>query len=346
MKVPGTRLWVGKMNINDIAKIAGVSRATVSRYLNNGYVSDDKKEKIAKAIQENGYVPSSHARGLRNKKSNVIGVILPKINSDSISREMEGISEVLSEKGYQVLMADTANNEEREVEYIETFKNRQVDGIILISTIFTAEHRKALKSIHIPVVILGQNLKGVSSVYNDDYGAAKEITKMLIRAGCKNIGYIGVTLKDESAGHNRYKGYMDAFKETGSRINENAMITAKFSIEDGYRKAKELFSRCPGIDGLFCATDNIAVGAMEFLKEKKLRIPKDVQVVGFGHTLVSRVVAPKLTTVHFYYKTSGREAAAILLSMIENETSLVRNIQMGYEIIKQESTVEKYFDGE
>ena len=206
---------VEKININEIAKLAGVSRATVSRYLNNGYVSEEKRNIIAKVIEDTGYIPSAQARILRTKKSKLIGVIIPKLDSQSISREILGINEALSKEGYQIILADTFNNEHKELEYLKVLQNNQVDGIILIATVFTKQHKKLLQELSIPVVIVGQYLKGYSCIYNDDYNAAKDITKELIKDNRKNPGYIGVNLDDESAGSGRYNGYIDAIKEYG-----------------------------------------------------------------------------------------------------------------------------------
>lgn len=119
------------MNINEIARLAGVSRATVSRYLNNGYVSSEKKEVIRRVIQETGYQPSSQAQTLRTKKTSLIGVILPKINSDTISREVTGISDILTRRGYQLILANT-NKIWKKSEYLSLFKERQVDGVFLL----------------------------------------------------------------------------------------------------------------------------------------------------------------------------------------------------------------------
>lgn len=326
------------MNINEIAKLAGVSRATISRYLNNGYVSREKRQTIARVIEETGYIPSSQAQMLRSRKTKVIGVILPKLNSDAIGREITGISSVLSAEGYQFLLANTANDERKELDYIKTFRNNQVDGIILIATVFTSEHRVLLKELGLPVVILGQNVKGFPSVYHDDYDAARDITTLLIREGRKNIGYIGVMLKDEAAGSSRYHGYMDAFQAEKVRMNEKAMIEAEFNMEDGYYKSRELFNRFPNLDGLFCATDSIAVGAMEYLKEAGYEIPGDLSVTGVGHSSLSKVVSPKLTTIHYYYEASGEEAAQLLVQLLRGEEPAEYNIRMGYEIIRRGST--------
>ena len=115
------------MNINEIAKMAGVSRATVSRYLNNGYVSEEKKKVISKVIEETGYQPSSQAQMLRTKKTKLVGVILPKIDSNTISREVAGISDILTQKGYQMILANTNNSVEEELKYLSLFKDNQVD---------------------------------------------------------------------------------------------------------------------------------------------------------------------------------------------------------------------------
>lgn len=122
------------MNINEIARLAGVSRATVSRYLNKGYVSEEKKEIIRKVIEETGYQPSAQAQTLRTKKTSLVGVILPKINSDTISREVAGISDVLTARGYQLILANTNNNLDEELKYL---------------SLFTRKHKQMLKDIRI-----------------------------------------------------------------------------------------------------------------------------------------------------------------------------------------------------
>ena len=128
------------MNIGDIAKRAGVSRAAVSRYFNNGYISEEKKEAIRKVVEETGYRPSIQAQTLRTKKTRLVGVILPKIDSAAIGNVVAGILAVLNESGYQLLLADTQNNLKKELEYLNIFNEKQVDGVIFIATVFTQEH--------------------------------------------------------------------------------------------------------------------------------------------------------------------------------------------------------------
>ena len=153
------------MTIKEIAQLAGVSSAAVSRYLNGGYVSEEKKEQIRKVIEETGYQPSAQARMLRTKKASLVGVVVPKINSESISRITAGIESVLAERGYQMLLAGTDNTPAKEVEYLRLFENYPVDGIILVGTMFTAGHRKFLKETKVPVVVIGQRTSHLQTAF-------------------------------------------------------------------------------------------------------------------------------------------------------------------------------------
>ena len=215
------------MNINEIAALAGVSRATVSRYLNNGYVSAEKREQIRKVIEETGYQPSAQAQMLRTKKTGFIGVIIPKINSDSISRMVQGISSVLGNKGYQLLLADTHNDVKEEIRYLKQLRQNHVDGIIMIGTYFTKEHYKAMKDITVPMVVLAQCVKDYSCVYYDDYGAAKELTKEALTTG-KNPAFIGAIPEDEAVGRERLYGFLDANFELDREIREEYCTNGPF----------------------------------------------------------------------------------------------------------------------
>lgn len=320
------------MNINEIASLSGVSRATVSRFLNDGYVSEEKKEKIRRVIEETGYKPSAQAQTLRTKKTNLIGVIIPKINSDSISRMVAGISVVLSKAGYQLLLANTDNDEKEEVKYLQILAENKVDGIILIGTVFTASHKRVLKELAVPVVILGQKLTGFSCVYYDDYHAAYDMTAHLLEKG-KQPAYIGVTDRDEAAGKRRKEGFFDAVKERLPDLEQAPYAVGKFSMDSGYEQAMHLLNSNPEIDSIFCATDSIAIGAVTYLRETGRRIPEDVAVAGIGDSEISRVCVPKLATVHYYYKTSGEEAAQLLVNMLSSGDQIRREVKMGYQIV-------------
>ena len=287
------------MNINEIAEMAGVSRATVSRYLNNGYVSKEKREKIREVIEKTGYQPSTQAQTLRTRKTKLVGVILPKINSDSVSRMVAGISEILNKNNYRIILANTANQVEEELKYLALFQENQVDGVILIGTIFTKRHLKLISEYKVPIVILGQKLEGYACVYQDELHACQDLMEKMGRTA-KEIAYVGVTQKDEAA--------------------------------------RELIETNPGIDTIFCATDTIAVGVFVYLREQNIAVPDQIQLAGVGDTTIGRVMDPSLTSIHYFYKTSGKEAARMMVELLENTDAVRKEIQMGYEIKIRKST--------
>lgn len=325
------------MNISDIARLAGVSPAAVSRYLNDGYLSQEKKEAIAKVINETGYIPSSQAQTLRTKKTKLIGVIIPKIDSDSISQVVAGIGEVLSEAGYQMLLANTANNPEKEIEYITTFSQHMVDGIILLGTVFTSKHKLALKELKIPIVVLGQKTLSESCVFHDDYGAAVELTEYIIEKGCKRLGYIGVTEKDISVGQERKRGFLDVVEKHGLSVPDDHIKTGSFYMDNGYDNIGLILDSDPMVDAVVCATDTIALGAIKYLNQHGIDVPKTIAIAGFGDSKASSVLSPSLTTIHFYYRESGTAGAKILLEKINKADTPDKIMRLGYELIKNES---------
>lgn len=325
------------MTITEIAKMAEVSVSAVSRYLNDGYVSEEKAERIRTVIEKTGYRPSKQAQSMRTKKSKVIGVILPKISSESIARVAAGISEVLSEAGYQMLLASTDNNPKKEIEYLQLLNNNPVDGILFSASVFDKAHRDALKKLDVPVVIISQKFQEYACVYHDDYGAACAMTKQLLDSGRRHIGHISVTQKDEAAGVRRTKAFCETMKKYGVQPEPRMITESSFAADDGYEAMKELLTENPDLDGVFCATDSLAVGAMMYLREVGKRMPEDVAVTGIGHNRMSRVVTPTLTTAHLHYRTSGVEAAKMLVDMIENENAISKQLMLGYEVIEAES---------
>ncbi|MEE3392498.1 MAG: LacI family DNA-binding transcriptional regulator [Lachnospiraceae bacterium] len=329
---------MANITIKDVARIAGVSSASVSRYLNNGYLSEEKREAVKKAIEETGFVPSRQARLLRAGETHSIGVIIPKIDSEGISRIVLGITEVLSEAGYDVLLGNTGVNSDKELEYLNIFSRGNVDGIIYLASWLTPKHKRILKRSSYPVIVIGQKCDEVTCVYHDEEGAAKALTDLILKRGRHDPACIGISEKDQAMGAARIRGFRASVKEHGLTIREENIITcADDSMEEGCQKAKVLFDNDPGIDALYCASDYIAAGAMKVLKERGIRVPDQISVCGMGNTRISRVISPSLTTAQYYYKTSGEEAARLLLEDLKKKT-LKKSIQLEYEIIENEST--------
>lgn len=320
------------MNIAEIAKLAGVSSAAVSRYFNNGYISEEKRNAIRKVVEETGYRPSVQAQTLRTKKTKMIGVIVPKIASSSIGKIVEGILSVLNKNEYQMLLAVTQNDPKKELEYLSAFHEKQVDGVILVATILTAEHKRMLKNLSVPSVIVGQYLSGHCCVFHDDYHATYALTKFLLEKGRTRLGYIGALPQDQAVGAERYKGFCDAVHEAGLDELAQNYVTAAFTVASGYEKTVELLNLCDGLDGLICATDSMAAGAMQYLQEHNIKVPEQILIAGHGDSDMARVTSPPLITVHYSYEKSGEIAVQMLMEILNHKESTVREVKLGYYI--------------
>lgn len=341
------------MTIKEIAELAGVSSAAVSRYLNGGYISEEKKEQIRKVIEETGYHPSAQARILRTKRACLVGVVVPKINSESISRVTEGIGQVLSSRGYQMLLASTDNRPEKEIEYLKLFENYPVDGIILVGTMITGEHRKFLKNAKVPVVVVGQYTKYANCIYHDDYGAGKAMGKLaasLNRASDGgHIAYIGVTRDDKAAGAAREDGFRAGLKSEGIDLDDDYVRLSEFRTDSGYNAVLSLLEEKDDIDIISCATDTIAAGAIEAIHiydrraesakgmEGKGRSYRRITVTGFGDNHLLKAVTGGIPTIHFGYKTSGIRSAELLLDVIERGEKIPIEMKLGFRLVNGEA---------
>ena len=325
------------MDINDIARRAGVSRATISRYLNDGYVSKEKRELIARIIDETGYVPSQHAQQLRTGKTQLVGVIIPKINSQSVGRMVAGITDELNKNGYQVILANTNNNEDLEVDFLNLFGTQnRVDGIILIATVLTPAHHRLMRRLRVPCVVLGQRVSINPCVYQDDYHAVFELTSFALRKA-KVPGYLGVFEQDVAAGKMRHQGFVDACERAGVFSPPEAQLVVDFDADSGYFGAEKLLDTVKGIDTIVCATDDIAFGAMMCAFEYGYLVPDDIQVTGIGDSLLSRIARPSLSTAHLHYRSSGNMAARLLIDSIKGKHNEVSEHRMGFEVYTRNS---------
>lgn len=321
------------MNIAEIAKLAGVSNAAVSRFFNNGYISEEKREAIAKVVEETGYRPSVQAQTLRTRKTKMIGVIVPRVASEPIGSVVEGILSVLNKSGYQMLLAVTQNDPEKELEYLTAFNEKQVDGVILAATVFSSDHKTVLKNMTVPVVIAGQHFQGYCSVYHDDYHSVYEMTKRFLQQGRRRLGYVSAFWQDKAAGAQRYRGYCDAVKDMGEEELSGNYVIARFSMESGYEKTGELLKKCGPLDGIICASDEMAIGAVNYLREKGIQVPEQVMVAGHGDSALARVIVPPLPTVHYFYEKSGEIAVRMLLENLDGkEDQTVQEVKLGYYI--------------
>jgi LacI family transcriptional regulator, sucrose operon repressor len=319
--------------ILDIAKLAGVAKSTVSRYLNGGSVGEATKKKIEQAIKETGYSPNPFAQSLKAKKTNIIGTIVPRLDSYASSQTLIGIDEQLKKMNYQMLISNTSQSLEREIESIYSFANQKMAGIILLATEITDQHIQAFESVKVPVLLIGQEHEDFHSLIHDDFHAGYAMGRYVLEKGYRKIAYLGVTERDISVGVKRKQGFKKAILEVADC--DVRFYETLFNIPAAQASAKEIIDEFqPAI--FVCATDNIALGVLKASYSEGITIPEDLAVTGFGGYDVTGIIHPGITTAKFFYKEAGESAARHIVELV-NERNVEKLTVSKFEIIERES---------
>lgn len=324
------------MNIEKISELAGVSKSTVSRYLNNGSISEKTKEKIEKIIETHNYEPNRFAQSLKAKRTHMIGVIVPRVDSFAANETFKGIDKELYDSGFQSIIYYTNQDVNREVAGFKALVNQRVDGIVLMATHMTEEHLSIIKNVKIPVIIVGQYAEDVHSIVHDDYGAGRQMAEYVAQYFRDDILYLGVDESDQAVGIKRRDGVLDYLDE--AKIKYRTLETS-FNYYKAALDVKEILNQAvPKI--IICATDNIALAALKHAIEQSISVPDELSIVGFGGYNTTSIVTPTLTTVRFGYLEAGRKAAENILRLIEgqhvDQVQLIKN-----ELIINESVDKK-----
>lgn len=326
------------MTIKEVADLAGVSTAAVSRYFNGGSLSEEKRKKIKQIVETNSYTPNVLAQTMRTGRSGQIGVIIPRIQSHSMSRVLTGLVGRLDERGYNVILGCTFGKNEKEPHFIREMQRSMLDGIVLMGTVMTPVLKEAIADCRIPLVVTGQNFKKVPCVYHDDENALYDLARHMLKKR-KNIVYVGVDESDLCMGKARKKGVQKALKEAGVEPADMQYILSDFAVEGGYAAGQELLRKYPEADGVICASDHIAHGVIRALKDAGKKIPKDVSVAGVGDSWADLITDPKLTTVEYFYEECGAVAGQLLLQMLDDPDTFhsIDRIKLGYRVVERGS---------
>lgn len=324
-----------KITMDDIANMAGVTKSTVSRYFNGGSVKESTRERIQEIIEEYSYEPNSFAR-LKARESNVIGVVLPTLNSKVSSRVVTSIGRYLREQGYETLIKDSDHSVDLELKNMKRLITLKADGIILSAITITEEHRKLIKESPVPVIVIAQDYDEGICIVHDDYGAGRTMGAYIGRSHPRRVAYMGVGSLDVAVGVNRKQGVLDGLKDWG--VEDVVIATGDYSYSSGIRMAEEILEQGP-VDAIICATDRLAFGAYRVLGCRGLRVPEDVSVAGFGGYDESALLKPELTTLRFDSYGLGYLGAETILKMIREEPVPKKQI-VDYKVIQGESVKE------
>lgn len=314
-----------KITLKKIAKEFGVSISTVSKALKDSHeISEEVKERIKAFADYYHYKPNSLALNLRNQKTKTIGIIIPQIVHHFFTKVITGIERIANENGYNVMICLSNESYEKEVLNMEMLANGVVDGIIVSVAKETEEkddytHFRELINDGIPLVLFDRVIDKINcnKVIADDVGGAFLATDYLLEIGCKNIALI-TTPDFVTVGMQRKEGYIKALLNSQININDNLIIkiNEKLDIEN---QICELFSSNNPPDGIFAVNEIYAATAMRIAIKKGLKVPDDVNVIGFTDGLISEFTSPSLTTVAQHGNTMGEKALELLLNEINHQ---------------------------
>jgi LacI family transcriptional regulator len=329
--------------IRDVAKLAMVSVATVSRVINkNGYVNEKTKQKVEEAIRALDYRPNDVARSLFKGKSKMIALFVPDIMNPFFPELARAVEDITNKHGYTFILCNTDNDTKKEMDYMYALLQKSIDGLILVSNTMTVSQMKDVK---VPIISLDRKTSSdlVSVTVNNREGARQAIVYMK-KLGCKHIAHISGPNSVSSA-RKRMEGYLDEVREE-KWFSNNLIRAGNYSIDEAYRVTKTLLEDNPNIDGIFTANDLMAVGVLRAATSLKIKVPDDLSVIGFDGIKLGETTSPTLTTMAQPIYYIGKRAAELLIEKIERPGTVIRSEEHKVELIIRESTLERSFKNE
>ena len=312
-----------KVTIKDIARLAEVSTATVSKVVNgkDEKISSATRERVMRIIEEFDYVPNRIASSMVTKRTKTIGLIIPDIANPFFPELARGVEDLANKEGYTLILCNSDNSLEKEDAYIDMLQEKMVDGIIFTASSSRTEVSSALKKVRIPVITVDRDIDGLKSqkkiVVNNETGAFDAVSHM-IDCGYKKILHVSGPMTSKPA-QERYSGYLRALKAKNIKPDKNHLISGTYTGEWGFNAVQELIRKDVSFDGIFCGNDLIALGALKALHSNNIDVPGQVGLVGYDDIYMAQMVSPELTTVRQPNYEMGYQAAEMLVSMIHGQ---------------------------
>jgi len=327
--------------ILDVAKLAGVSTATVSRVINNpDQVREDTRSKVERAMQLCNYKYNALARGFATKQSKTIGLIIPTIRNSVFAESTRGVQDYADGQKNQVILGNTYYSYDQEETLIKTLLEKQVDGLIITTTNPKGAVLKSLVDEGVPFVLLYSTLKGgpMSAVGIDNYRGGYLATEHLVQLGHRRIGMVAGNFSMSDRSLHRWHGYKQCLKKYGIPYDKELLAQTDYSLAGGKAATQKLLSLKTPPTALFCSNDYLALGAMKGAREMGLNLPQDLSVVGFDDILIASHIVPELTTVYQPAYEMGKLGAKLLFELMEKESKPVQ-LMLDSSLIVRASTV-------
>ncbi|MGZ9585889.1 LacI family DNA-binding transcriptional regulator [Paenibacillus marinisediminis] len=324
--------------IKDIARVSGVSTATVSRVMNNlGGYNEETEKKVIAVAKELGYRKNENARSLVQKSTNTIGVIMPDVATSFYGDIIRGIEDISNEHGYSVVLTHAGSNGSRIHESLNLMGERRVDGLIIVSIKLQEAAIDSLSSLGIPFILLSTqtNREDTPYIKVDDFSAAYTAVKHLIENNHRVIGMAGANPDDSISGAPRIHGYTQALRDHGIKVDLNLIKPGDFSFDSGKQAMQAFIEDQANITAVFCASDEAALGIMSTCFEHGIGVPTDISVVGYDNSKVSHMSIPPLTTVAQPLYDMGREGCLKVIDSVQHR------IKIESQVIPHELVVRK-----
>ncbi len=322
-----------KVTIHDIAQLCNVSKSSVSRYLNNGYVSKEKAAKIKAAIEETGFQTNFFAARLKSKRSHLIGILVSKIDTLEKGNILSGITKKLSEKRYQGMILMSDGHVHKEAACINSFHQQGVDAIIIVDILNVEIHKELLKKLDIPVLYANQICTYANALSLNEIKAGTLLGEFLLRTGQISIAYIN---KQSHASELRKDAILSCYQASGVDCVFH-VIDFDGMNEQAYAKAKKILSL--QVDVVLCDGDEIAQSIMKYFQEMQIKVPYDVSVVSFGGQSLGRMLSPSLTSIVFDYEVFGENLAKTVIKMVENQP--LEQLEVPLYLVERESVCQR-----
>ena len=309
--------------LQDVADLAAVSTATVSRCLNNsGHVTEKTRLKVQQAIQTLGYSPNFGAQALAAKRTNTIGAIIPTMENAIFARGMQAFQETLAENGLTLIIASCSYRPELEEEQIRSLVARGADALLLIGQSRPAATYQFLARRNIPYVLAWAHKKDSQHCYIgfDNQAAAQTITRQVLELGHRNLGVIVGLTRNNDRARDRITGIEHAIADYGAQTAPLQVIEAEYTFQEGAKALDQLLANPSPPTAVICGNDVLAVGAVKRAKQLGLAVPEDLSITGFADIEVSELIDPELTTVHVPHREMGIAAAKSLIAMLKTQT--------------------------
>ncbi len=329
-----------RTTLKDVAREAGVSHMTVSRVINNKQgILQETREKVLRAVEKLDYKPNNVARSLVNRKTRLIGVLVPDIDNPFFSCMVKSTERIASEWNYTVMLGDTGGEIGNEQEYMEIMLGNMVEGVILV-TPRMLDTSICKYSCQIPLVLVDRSLEDgdILQIWADNRIGASRAADYLIELGHRRIGFISGPANVQDS-IRREQGYRDALERHGIPFNSSLVVRGDFLLESGYGSLDHFLSLHPPPTAIFSSNDIMAFGLIKRARERGMAVPDDLSIVGFDNIPFSALIDPPLTTIDHPMLEMGRRAIQLLLSEIYSEEIDKRRIQLENTLVVRDSVV-------